>query len=59
MVDWPAGTLTVMGVKRLRGVTIPGSLADYAVAPATSLARIPDQLSFVEAATLPIAATTA
>jgi NADPH:quinone reductase-like Zn-dependent oxidoreductase len=59
MVDWPAGTLTAMGVKRLRGVTIPGSLADYAVAPATSLVRIPDQLSFVEAATLPIAATTA
>jgi NADPH:quinone reductase-like Zn-dependent oxidoreductase len=59
MVDWSAGPLTTASTRRLRGVSMPGSLADYAVVPATSLVRIPDQLSFIEAATLPIAATTA
>lgn len=59
MVDWAAGPLTSAAAKRMRGVTIPGSLADYAVVPATSLVPIPDQLTFAEAATLPIAATTA
>jgi NADPH:quinone reductase-like Zn-dependent oxidoreductase len=59
MVDWAAGPLTSAAAKRLRGVTMPGSLADFAVVPATSLVPIPDQLSFAQAATLPIAATTA
>jgi NADPH:quinone reductase-like Zn-dependent oxidoreductase len=59
MVDWSAGPLTTASTRRLRGVTMAGSLADYAVVPATSLVRIPDQLSYREAATLPIAATTA
>jgi NADPH:quinone reductase-like Zn-dependent oxidoreductase len=38
---------------------MPGSLADYAIVPATSVVRIPDHLSYPEAASLPIAATTA
>lgn len=59
MVDWVSGPITRAASVRLRGVTMPGSLADYAVVPATSLVRIPDQLRFVEAASLPIAATTA
>jgi NADPH:quinone reductase-like Zn-dependent oxidoreductase len=59
MVDWPSGPLPLTAWKRLRGVTMPGSLADYAVVPATSLVRIPDQLSYLEAASLPIVATTA
>ncbi|AZD47271.1 zinc-dependent alcohol dehydrogenase family protein [Pseudomonas chlororaphis] len=59
MVDWAAGPHTSAAARRMRGVTMPGSLAEYAVVPATSLVRIPDQLSFAEAATLPIAATTA
>ena len=59
MVDWPSGPLTASAGRRLRGVTMPGSLAEYAAVPATSLVRIPEQLSYVEAATLPIAATTA
>ncbi|WP_432711230.1 zinc-dependent alcohol dehydrogenase family protein [Paraburkholderia acidicola] len=59
MVDWAAGPLTPAAATRMRGVSMPGSLADYAVVPATSLVSIPDQLTFAEAATLPIAATTA
>jgi NADPH:quinone reductase-like Zn-dependent oxidoreductase len=59
MVDWVDGTLTSAAAKRVRGVTMPGSLAEYAAVPATSLVQIPDQLSFAQAATLPIAATTA
>ncbi|MFM0209576.1 NAD(P)-dependent alcohol dehydrogenase [Paraburkholderia sediminicola] len=59
IVDWASGPLSRSTSGRMRGVTMPGSLADYAVVPAASLARIPEQLSFVEAASLPIAATTA
>lgn len=42
-----------------RGIDLPGSLAEYVVVPAHSLVRIPAHLSNAEAATLPIAATTA
>ncbi|WP_025100704.1 NAD(P)-dependent alcohol dehydrogenase [Burkholderia sp. A1] len=59
MVDWVAGPLTRAVSARMRGVTLPGSLADYAVVPASALVRIPEPLSFLEAASLPIAATTA
>jgi NADPH:quinone reductase-like Zn-dependent oxidoreductase len=59
VVDWASGPITPAVSQRLRGVNMPGSLAEYAAVPATSLVRIPDHMSFVEAATLPIAATTA
>lgn len=59
IVDWHDGRLTAGNSARLRGVTMPGSLATYAVVPASALVRIPDARSFAEAATLPIAATTA
>ncbi|AME27393.1 alcohol dehydrogenase (plasmid) [Burkholderia sp. PAMC 26561] len=59
IVDWAAGPLTREAGKRLRGVSMPGSLAAFAVVPATALVRIPDALPYVQAATLPIAATTA
>lgn len=59
IVDWVSGPITRAASERLRGVTMPGSLADYAVVPATSLVRIPERLQFIEAASLPIAATTA
>jgi NADPH:quinone reductase-like Zn-dependent oxidoreductase len=59
MLDWVSGPLTRVAAERLRGVNMPGSLADYVAVPATSLVRIPDSLSFAEAASLPIAATTA
>ena len=59
IVDWHDGRLTAENGARIRGVTMPGSLAAYAAVPATALVRIPDGLSFEQAATLPIAATTA
>jgi len=58
-VDWASGPLTAAAGGRIRGVTMPGSLAEYAVVPASALVRIPPLLSFVQAATLPIAATSA
>ena len=59
MSDWQDGTLTPSTFAARRGVTRPGSLAEYVVVPAASLVAIPDHLGFAEAATLPIAATTA
>jgi len=57
--QWTAGTLPPFDRRPMRGVNIPGSLAEYAVLPATGLVPAPEHLSFEEAATLPIAATTA
>lgn len=57
--DWQDGTLTPGMFTARRGVTRPGSLAQYVAVPAASLVAMPDHLSFVQAATLPIAATTA
>ncbi|MBI0330635.1 zinc-dependent alcohol dehydrogenase family protein [Burkholderia plantarii] len=59
MVDWPAGLPTEANTRRIRGVTMPGSLAGYAVVPASALVRIPDGMPYTRAVTLPIAATTA
>ena len=59
MVDWHAGPPTAERFNRLRGVSMAGSLAEFAVVPATALVRIPSRLSYLDAATLPIAATTA
>jgi NADPH:quinone reductase-like Zn-dependent oxidoreductase len=59
MPDWQDGTMTPAMFTARRGVTRPGSLATYSTAPAASLVAIPDHLSFAEAATLPVAATTA
>jgi len=58
-VDWPAGPYTIEAGKRIRGVSMPGSLAEYTVVPTTALVRMPPSLSYREAASLPIAATTA
>ncbi len=59
MSDWQDGRMTPAVFAARRGVTRPGSLAEYVVVPAASLVAIPDHLSFAQAATLPIAATTA
>lgn len=56
---WQDGRITEAVLGPRRGVTLPGSLAEYAVVPASSLVPMPAHLSFAEAATLPIAATTA
>ncbi|UVC31868.1 NAD(P)-dependent alcohol dehydrogenase [Pantoea sp. SOD02] len=59
MYRWHAGALGPDHHHALRGVTANGGLAEYAVVPAESLVRIPDFLTWLQAATLPIAATTA
>lgn len=57
--DWQDGALTPAAFAARRGVTRPGSLAGYAVVPAASLVAVPAHLDFVQASTLPVAATTA
>ena len=57
--DWQDGALTPSALVARRGVTRPGSLAEYVAVPADSLVAIPDHLTFVQAAALPVAATTA
>ncbi|KAF1059830.1 zinc-dependent alcohol dehydrogenase family protein [Burkholderia gladioli] len=59
IVDWSAGLPTEASTRRIRGVTMPGSLAEHAVVPAGALVRIPDGMPYTQAVTLPIAATTA
>lgn len=59
MSDWQDGRMTPAAFAARRGVTRPGSLAEYVVVPAASLVAIPEHLSFTQVATLPIAATTA
>jgi NADPH:quinone reductase-like Zn-dependent oxidoreductase len=59
MVDCTSGPVSKTGAARLRGATMPCSLAEFDVVPASPLVRKLASLSFVEAAMLPIAATTA
>jgi NADPH:quinone reductase-like Zn-dependent oxidoreductase len=56
---WQDGRMPAFGGGPRRGIDLPGSLAEYVVVPAQSLVRTPKHLSEEEAATLPIAATTA
>jgi NADPH:quinone reductase-like Zn-dependent oxidoreductase len=59
MPNWQAGAITPRNVAALRGVNLPGSLAEYVAVPASSLVAMPAHLDFVQGAALPIAATTA
>ena len=59
MPNWQGGAIRPDHVAAMRGVTVPGSLAEYVVAPATSLVALPAHLDFAQGAALPIAATTA
>lgn len=59
MPNWQGGRITPRKVAAMRGVTLPGSLAEYVAVPATSLVALPAHLDFVQGAALPIAATTA
>ncbi|MDB5932566.1 MAG: NAD(P)-dependent alcohol dehydrogenase [Polaromonas sp.] len=59
MPNWQGGTVTPHHVAAMRGITLPGSLADYVAVPSTSLVALPAHLDFVQGAALPIAATTA
>ena len=56
---WVGGPIEAVNSRLMRGIALPGSVAEYVVLPATALVPTPPHLSDVEAATLPIAATTA
>ena len=59
MPGWEAGSPTVIGGKSALGAGGVGMLAERVVLPEGGVVRIPDHLSFEEAATLPCAAVTA
>lgn len=59
MPNWQGGVITPRNLAAMRGVTLPGSLAEYVAVPAGSLVALPAHLDFVQGAALPIAATTA
>lgn len=59
MPDWQYGPIHPKRIERLRGVSMTGSLVEYIAVPANSLVKIPSIFNYQEAATLPIAATTA
>lgn len=59
MPAWQSGPMSPGKIAPMRGLTLPGSLAEYVAVPADSLVAIPSHLDFAQAATLPIAATTA
>jgi NADPH:quinone reductase-like Zn-dependent oxidoreductase len=59
MQNWQDGPLTAAKMKGALGGDTDGMLADYIVLKENGLVRIPDHLSFQEAATLPCAAVTA
>jgi len=56
---WAAGRGSARNAGAMRGVNLPGSLREYAVAAVDSLVRLPSFLSWEQAASLPITATTA
>lgn len=56
---WVGGPIEAVNSTVMRGIALPGSVAEYVVLPASALVPTPAHLSDVEAATLPIAATTA
>ncbi|SJM30537.1 zinc-dependent alcohol dehydrogenase family protein [Mesorhizobium delmotii] len=56
---WIGGRPRPYEMTQMRGLTLPGSLAEYVALPANAVVPTPAHLSFEAAATLPIAATTA
>lgn len=56
---WQDGRLPQLGGGPRRGIDLQGSLAQYAIVPQSGLVRTPSHLTDIQAATLPIAATTA
>lgn len=56
---WVAGRPTARTARIMRGVNLPGALRELAAVSADTLVKAPGHLSWQQAATLPIAATTA
>lgn len=59
MPDWLSGPMTPEVQARALGGTVDGVLTEQIALPATGVVRIPDHLTFEEAATLPCAGVTA
>jgi NADPH:quinone reductase-like Zn-dependent oxidoreductase len=59
MPNWVNGPVTAGALAAMRGLNLPGSLAEYVAVPAASVVALPEHLDFIQGATLPIAATTA
>jgi len=59
MPGWVDGPLNPEKAVSALGAGVPGMLAETVVLPATGVVKIPDHLSYEEAATLPCAALTA
>jgi NADPH:quinone reductase-like Zn-dependent oxidoreductase len=59
MPHWTSGPMSQRRIAAMRGITLPGSLAEYVAVPAASVVALPAHLDFIQGATLPIAATTA
>jgi NADPH:quinone reductase-like Zn-dependent oxidoreductase len=57
--DWDGGRITEEVPRSAMGGAIDGVLAEYSVFREKGLARVPDNLTFMEGATLPCAALTA
>ncbi len=57
--DWPAGAISAAAMASALGGPLDGVLAELVVLRAQGAVRIPDHLSFEEAATLPCAGVTA
>jgi NADPH:quinone reductase-like Zn-dependent oxidoreductase len=57
--DWTSGRATETQMNKALGGGIDGTLAEYVVFPEHGLVKIPEHLSYEEAATLPCAALTA
>lgn len=58
-VNWTAGRIPADASKNSLGGMVDGVLAEYALLAETGTIKVPDHLSFAEAATLPCAALTA
>jgi NADPH:quinone reductase-like Zn-dependent oxidoreductase len=56
---WVGGPVDPISSRLMRGISLPGSVAEFVVVPANALVPTPPHLTDIEAATLPIAATTA
>lgn len=57
--SWKTGKIDDDGLNSAMGASIDGVLSDYYILKANCSVKIPDYLSYAEAATLPCAATTA
>jgi NADPH:quinone reductase-like Zn-dependent oxidoreductase len=57
--SWPAGAVTAEFTSLPLGAGIDGMLAEYVVLPDTGVIRVPERLTFEQAATLPCAGLTA